>query len=160
MAGKGSVPRPLGIPQQVWDDRFDAIFRKPDPLAQYSIDPQGTISNGDGEVVGKSEMAMLDPSEQVTATMPDLTMERNSSIIRERMVAEAGRTSFTDKEMLDWIEDMHTLHQQVEFLYVVDGYDCCITKDGMADQHYHGETIREALAKAMVGPHGMGGDHG
>lgn len=30
--GKGSKPRPLGVDQKVFDNNFDTIFRKKDPI--------------------------------------------------------------------------------------------------------------------------------
>ena len=29
--GKGSSPRPLSVPKEIFNNNFDAIFRKPDP---------------------------------------------------------------------------------------------------------------------------------
>jgi len=36
----------------------------------------------------------------------------------------------TDTQILDWLQRNHTLHRQVEALYVVDGYLVTITHDG------------------------------
>lgn len=50
------------------------------------------------------------------------------------------------EEMILWLEDRHTLHQQVEILYTVDGYDVSITWDSDAYAGpYHGETLAEAI---------------
>lgn len=57
----------------------------------------------------------------------------------------------TDGQMIDWLERMHTLHQQVEILYVVDGYEITVTHDGepIFGQRWRGENLREALTKAL-----------
>lgn len=56
----------------------------------------------------------------------------------------------TDEEIIDWLERNHTLHRQVVALYVVDGYEVEIEYDGCAIRGpWHGETLRDAYAKAM-----------
>jgi hypothetical protein len=57
----------------------------------------------------------------------------------------------SDSKMIDWLEKMSTLHQQVEILYVVDGYLVTISSDNdvYSEKLYHGTTVREALKKAM-----------
>jgi hypothetical protein len=57
----------------------------------------------------------------------------------------------TDGEILDWLERQHTLHRQVEILYVVDGYELTINHDGepIRDLCWRGETLREACIEAM-----------
>lgn len=55
------------------------------------------------------------------------------------------------QDQIQWIEDVNTLHRQVEILYVVDGYEVTITWDGVAiSEDFHGETVSEAIAKAMA----------
>jgi antibiotic biosynthesis monooxygenase (ABM) superfamily enzyme len=58
----------------------------------------------------------------------------------------------TDAEILDWLEQNHTLHHQVEILYVVDGYEVTITRDGdpIPSLQWKGESLREACSYAMV----------
>lgn len=55
----------------------------------------------------------------------------------------------SDAEILDWLQRNHTLHYSVELLYVVDGYECTLTNDGNPVDSYRGDTVREAIAKAM-----------
>lgn len=57
----------------------------------------------------------------------------------------------SDADILNWLERQHTLHRQVEALYVVDGYQVTITHDSepIPGKEWHGETLREAYAKAM-----------
>lgn len=55
----------------------------------------------------------------------------------------------TAEEMILWLQDRHTLHQQVEILYVVDGYELTFTWDGEPYAGpYHGETLGHAIAYA------------
>ncbi|OCP21944.1 MULTISPECIES: hypothetical protein [unclassified Ensifer] len=57
-----------------------------------------------------------------------------------------------EQQMIDWIEANTTLHRTVEFLYVVDGYECTVCHDDHPIAGpFKGETLREAVAKAMVG---------
>jgi hypothetical protein len=57
----------------------------------------------------------------------------------------------TDARMIDWLEAKHTLHQKVEILYVVDGYEVTLTWDDypIPGEKWHGETLRDAITKAM-----------
>jgi hypothetical protein len=56
----------------------------------------------------------------------------------------------TDAQILDWLEESHTLHREVEVTYVVDGYEVEILHDGTAIfGPWHGETLREAYSLAM-----------
>lgn len=57
-----------------------------------------------------------------------------------------------DAKRLDWLEEHHTLHKQVEILYVVDGYEVTLMhEDGLTElsPRFHGETLRAAIDKAM-----------
>lgn len=67
--------------------------------------------------------------------------------------------TLTAEERLQWLEDMHTLHIAVEFLYVVDGFQATVTRDGdplhgfshATDKtEYHGETLGEAIDRCAV----------
>lgn len=55
--------------------------------------------------------------------------------------------ALADAQRLDWLEAANTLHNQVEFLYVVEGYEALITRDGTVSiaNCAKGETIREAI---------------
>lgn len=54
-----------------------------------------------------------------------------------------------DSQILEWLEDNHTLHKAVEALYVVDGYEVSITYDGnVIKGPFRAETLREAYIKA------------
>ena len=55
----------------------------------------------------------------------------------------------TDARRLDWLERMHTLHGSVEFLYVVDGHEAEIQRDGDVVSVHHGLTLRAAIDAAM-----------
>lgn len=58
----------------------------------------------------------------------------------------------TDLEILDWLERCHTLHRQIEILYVVDGYQVMATYDGepIYRSQWTGATLREACSLAMA----------
>lgn len=54
-------------------------------------------------------------------------------------------------DILQWLQNNHTLHRVVEALYVVDGYQVEITHDGVRIAGpWHGETLFEAYAKGMA----------
>lgn len=53
---------------------------------------------------------------------------------------------------IDWLQKVNTLHRQVDILYVVDGYEVTITwDDNPVSEGFHGETVAEAISKAMAG---------
>jgi len=59
---------------------------------------------------------------------------------------------FDAAAQIEWLEKANTLHRQVDILYVVDGYQVTVTWDGCAiSDSFHGETVAEAIGKAMVG---------
>lgn len=51
----------------------------------------------------------------------------------------------TDSELLDKLESLNTLHQSIETLYVVDGYEVTICYDGEPRVTSKGETLRQAI---------------
>ena len=54
-----------------------------------------------------------------------------------------------DKDIIDWLEENHTLHRSVKALYVVDGYEVYIEYDDIPIAGpYKGECLREAYRKA------------
>ena len=57
----------------------------------------------------------------------------------------------SDAERLDWYESKHTLHKDLELLYVVDGYELSIMdQDGQkVVACYSGKNIRECIDAAM-----------
>lgn len=58
----------------------------------------------------------------------------------------------TDSDRIDWIEENHTLHRTVEFLYVVTGYTVTILYDDEPiGWDFRGETLRDAIDAAMRG---------
>ena len=57
-----------------------------------------------------------------------------------------------DDKRFAWLESNSTLHERVEILYVVDGYEVQVMhEDGVTaiTPAYRGETIREAIDRAM-----------
>lgn len=55
-------------------------------------------------------------------------------------------------EQIAWLQKAHTLHRQVSMLYVVDGYEVTVEWDeNPISEAFHGETLREAISKAMAG---------
>lgn len=50
-----------------------------------------------------------------------------------------------DKARLDWLEAHCTLHTYPEFLYVVDGYQVCVSRDGNPSPAYEGHDLRSAI---------------
>lgn len=58
-----------------------------------------------------------------------------------------------DAKRLDWLERMHTLHQSVEILYVVDGYEVIVMhEDGITklSETVHGDSLRTAIDAALL----------
>lgn len=56
----------------------------------------------------------------------------------------------TDKDRIQWLEDMHTLHGVVEMLYVVDGYQLTyMYHDSQIGEPVHGETLSSAIDSAI-----------
>jgi hypothetical protein len=43
--GKGDTPRPLGVPMEVFDKNFEAIFGKKKPTQQENKDDNGNQNN-------------------------------------------------------------------------------------------------------------------
>lgn len=71
-----------------------------------------------------------------------------ASVLREGELV--ARKSFTDTEMLDYLQRHHTLHKKVDFLYVVDGYEVSVTwDDEPISPTYKGSTLRESLEEMM-----------
>jgi len=70
-----------------------------------------------------------------------LAAERDE--LAQKLTAEAKR--------LDWLERHHTLHDSVETLYVVDGYQVQILRDNYLGigKAFHGATLRAAIDAAM-----------
>lgn len=57
-----------------------------------------------------------------------------------------------DGKRIDWLEDNHTLHQKVEILYVVDGYQVTLMhEDGFTEKspRFEGHDLRAAIDEAM-----------
>lgn len=54
--------------------------------------------------------------------------------------------------ILTWLENQYGLHKGLDITYVVDGYEVEFTYDGNPTDGriYHGETLSEALQKAML----------
>lgn len=50
-------------------------------------------------------------------------------------------------DLIQWIENHLSLHYNVEFLYVVDGYEASFTVDEVPRHTAHGKTLKEALHK-------------
>lgn len=66
-----------------------------------------------------------------------------------------------DAACLDWLEAHHTLHRNVEILYVVDGYEVTVMhEDGVHElsPRAHGATLREAISAAMRSHSERGGE--
>jgi hypothetical protein len=54
-------------------------------------------------------------------------------------------------EALWWIENNTTLHNQVQIIYVVDGYEVSLIKDDVVIAGpWRGETVFSAIVKGMV----------
>lgn len=57
----------------------------------------------------------------------------------------------SDTDILNWLDSWHTLHHTVEALYVVDGYEVSIIRDGnLYAGPYKGKTLREAYKRASI----------
>ena len=59
----------------------------------------------------------------------------------------------TDAERIDWLQEKHTLHKSVQFLYVVDGYETHVMADSsdVPLAVYAGRSLRESIDAAMRG---------
>ncbi|HHQ2714176.1 TPA: hypothetical protein ACSPMB_000004 [Pseudomonas aeruginosa] len=58
--------------------------------------------------------------------------------------------TFTDTEILSFLERHNTLHKKVEILYVVDGYEAAVTwDDAPISDVFKGKDLREALVQMM-----------
>lgn len=58
--------------------------------------------------------------------------------------------TITDKDRIQWLENMHTLHGAVEILYVVDGYQLTQTyDDSQIGEPVHSENLAGAIDKAI-----------
>lgn len=55
----------------------------------------------------------------------------------------------TGDAIFQWLERMHTLHCAVKVIYVVDGYEVCITWNGAPVHTFYAETLKEAYIRAM-----------
>lgn len=71
--------------------------------------------------------------------------------LRRSDAARCAGRKVTDTERLDWIEKRHTLHDDLEIWYVVDGYRLYVrTNDG--GKHlgeFEGLSIRSCIDQAM-----------
>ena len=54
-----------------------------------------------------------------------------------------------NERLFKWLDEHHTLHYGVEFLYVIHEYDATLTYDGNPLFSVSGKTIREALIKLI-----------
>lgn len=76
--------------------------------------------------------------------------EAHKAINAKLNAAEAQRDLAVSQ--IDWLQKVNTLHRQVDILYVVDGYEVTITwDDNPVSEGFHGETVAEAISKAMAG---------
>ena len=94
--------------------------------------------------------------ERDDADAPDVIKDRNGDItLGLCKVCGKGEAELvescdpSDSRILDWLQDMHNLHTQVEALYVVDGYRVALTWDDEPMHEFHGESLREAYKAAM-----------
>lgn len=56
----------------------------------------------------------------------------------------------TDAKRIQWLETVSTLHQHVEILYVVDGYEITLVYDeSPIHGPFHGLTLADAIDRAM-----------
>lgn len=59
-------------------------------------------------------------------------------------------SGYDDMLRIDWIQQVLSLHQMIDILYVVDGYELRISfTDGRDDREYIGSTLRLVLDFAM-----------
>lgn len=73
-------------------------------------------------------------------------------VIAALEAALSAKQGEQDAARLNWLEDSHTLHKAVEFLYVVDGFEVQHTyDDNPVGNPIHGETLREAIDNTMKG---------
>jgi len=82
--------------------------------------------------------------------METITKKSNIPLYLHPQVPEGE--VLVDAERWNWLEEQYGLHREVEITYVVDGYELEFTYDGNPTdgKKYHGETLREAIDKAMT----------
>jgi hypothetical protein len=73
-----------------------------------------------------------------------------SDAVVEAFIALRSALTASEKR-LDWLERRHTLHNSVDIVHVVDGYEVHVTEKDGNDLicEVHGETLREAIDRAM-----------
>ncbi|WP_274644123.1 hypothetical protein [Pseudomonas serbica] len=107
------------------------------------------------EITGQRISMPDDPQEiQVVAVTPVTAPEQTFDVAPPPMEGEfiPRQYQFTDSQMLDFIERHQTLHKQVEFTYVVDGYHAEVTWDlTPISETFKGDTLRGALDALMQG---------
>ena len=73
-------------------------------------------------------------------------------ILGGKVAPEVVLNADAQKSQIDWLQKVNTLHRQVDILYVVDGYEVTVTwDDNPVSEGFHGETVAEAISKAMAG---------
>ena len=67
------------------------------------------------------------------------------------LAARPAEEGLRDTVRLDWLESVTTLHTAPVFLYVVDGYEVSVERDGNeAAAIYRGVTLRSAIDAALT----------
>lgn len=88
------------------------------------------------------------PDEPHESDLYRLLVTRGYSQHEAHQIAE-GPLANTDSQRLDWYEASHTLHQSIESLYVVDGFQIEMQIDGNEGPTFHGQDMRDAIDQAM-----------
>jgi len=119
------------------------LFSKPQPVIAFRGD--------DGSEVGRLDfssdtMKFTGDAEASAKVFLDYV----ARMFADRFAVTEGGA--LDKARLDWLEKHHTLHTQVEILYVVDGYEVTLMhEDGINElsPHFRGDDLRAAIDAAM-----------
>ena len=77
---------------------------------------------------------------------------KGARIVNEEWLLKVVEQRDLAVSQVDWLQKVNTLHRQVDILYVVDGYEVTVTwDDSPVSEGFHGETVAEAISKAMAG---------
>lgn len=77
---------------------------------------------------------------------------KGARIVNEEWLLKVVEQRDLAAAQVDWLQKVNTLHRKVDILYVVDGYEVTVTwDDNPVSEGFHGETVAEAISKAMAG---------
>lgn len=129
-----------------------------DPTTKYDRDGDFNCvmaPEADGDYVTFTDYAAL--RERAEKAEAEVARLNEALAFEQRNLGHATEVAARlrkDAERMAWIDANTTLHLIVEFLYVVDGYECRVsnTRNGWAfERDYHGDSLRDAIDAAING---------